>query len=148
MRVVVQRSKQASVSIAEKIVGEIDFGLVVLLGIAPDDSEEDVHWLCKKVAQLRIFPDEDGKMNRSLIDVGGGALVISQFTLYGNCRKGRRPNFTGAARPDHAIPLYEYFCRYLVDQGISKVATGQFGAMMQVKLINDGPVTLVIDSKG
>ena len=147
MRVVIQRSKEASVMISEEIVGSIDFGLVVLLGIAPDDSEEDVHWLCQKIAQLRIFPDEKGKMNRSLLDVGGSALVISQFTLYGSCRKGRRPNFTGAARPDHAVPLYEYFCRYLGSQGISKVATGQFGAMMQVKLINDGPVTLVIDSK-
>ena len=148
MRVVIQRSKEASVTISQEVVGSIDFGLVVLLGIAPDDSKEDVHWLCQKIAQLRIFPDEEGKMNRSLLDVGGSALVISQFTLYGNCKKGRRPNFTRAARPAHAIPLYEYFCSYLAEQGISKVATGQFGAMMQVKLINDGPVTLVIDSKG
>ena len=148
MRVVVQRSKAASVKISEEIVGEISHGLVVLLGVAPEDTKEDVHWMAEKIANLRIFPDDQGKMNLSVLDIQGEILVVSQFTLYGNCKKGRRPNFTGAARPDHAIPVYEYFCSYLSSLGISKVATGQFGAMMQVQLINDGPVTLVIDTKG
>ena len=147
MRVVVQRSKAASVQISEKTVGEISHGLVVLLGIAPTDTKEDVHWMAEKIANLRIFPDDQGKMNLSVLDTNGEILVVSQFTLYGNCRKGRRPNFTGAARPEHAIPIYEYFCSYLASLGISKVATGQFGAMMHVQLINDGPVTLVIDTK-
>ena len=147
MRVVVQRSKAASVEISDKIVGEISHGLVVLLGIAPTDTKEDVHWMAEKIANLRIFPDDQGKMNLSVLDKDGEILVVSQFTLYGNCRKGRRPNFTGAARPEHAIPIYEYFCSYLASLGIAKVATGQFGAMMHVQLINDGPVTLVIDTK-
>jgi len=147
MRVVVQRSKEASVSVESKVVGAIEFGLVVLLAIAPDDTEKQAHWMAEKIAHLRIFPDQDGKMNRSVLDEGGGILVISQFTLYGDCRKGRRPHFGGAARPEIAIPLYEYFCSCLRQIGISSVETGRFGAMMQVQLINDGPVTLVIDSK-
>ena len=147
MRVVVQRSKEASVTIGDEIVGAIDRGLVVLLAVAPDDSKKEADWLAEKVAHLRIFPDDEGKMNRSVLDEKGGILVVSQFTLYGDCRKGRRPHFGGAARPDVAIPLYEYFCHRLREIGISSVATGRFGAMMQVQLINDGPVTLVIDSK-
>ena len=148
MRVVVQRSKAASVTIADKVAGAIDFGLVVLVAIAPSDGRKQVEWMAEKVAHLRIFPDEQGKMNRSVLDEGGGILVVSQFTLYGDCRKGRRPHFGGAAQPDHAIPMYELFCAQLRKIGISSVETGQFGAMMQVQLVNDGPVTLIIDSKG
>ena len=148
MRVVVQRSKEASVKVSDKIVGSIDFGLVVLVAIAPSDGFKEVDWMAEKVAHLRIFSDDQGKMNRSVLDENGGILVISQFTLYGDCRKGRRPHFGGAARPEHAIPMYEYFCAQLRKIGISSVETGQFGAMMQVQLVNDGPVTLVIDSKG
>ncbi len=148
MRVVVQRSKEASVVISGETVGAIDFGLVVLVAVAPNDGPKEVEWMAEKVAHLRIFSDEQGKMNRSVLEVGGGVLVISQFTLYGDCRKGRRPHFGGAARPEHAIPMYEYFCSHLRKIGISSVETGQFGAMMQVQLVNDGPVTLVIDSKG
>ena len=148
MKAVIQRTNTtAKVVVEGEVVGQITHGLVVLLGVAPNDGEKEMKWLADKIMNLRIFADDEGKMNLSLLDVGGEMLIVSQFTLYGNCRKGRRPNFTGAARPDHAIPLYEYFCHYLGTQGISKVATGQFGAMMQVKLINDGPVTLVIDSK-
>ena len=148
MRVVVQRSKEASVTIAGEVVGSIKFGLVVLVAVAPNDKHKEVEWMAEKVAHLRIFSDKQGKMNRSVLDEGGGILVISQFTLYGDCRKGRRPHFGGAARPEHAIPMYEYFCAQLRKIGISSVETGQFGAMMQVQLVNDGPVTLVIDSKG
>ena len=148
MRVVVQRSKAASVTVLDEIVGAIDFGLVVLVAVAPSDGHKEAEWMAEKVAHLRIFSDEQGKMNRSVLDEGGGVLVISQFTLYGDCRKGRRPHFGGAARPEHAIPMYEYFCTQLRKIGISSVETGQFGAMMQVQLVNDGPVTLVIDSKG
>ena len=148
MRVVVQRTRSASVTVSDTIVGSIDFGLVVLVAIAPRDDHTQADWMAEKIAHLRIFPDGEGKMNRSVLDEGGGVLVISQFTLYGDCRKGRRPHFGGAARPEHAIPLYEHFCAQLRKLGISSVETGQFGAMMQVQLINDGPVTLVIDSKG
>ena len=147
MRVVVQRSKEASVTVGDELVGSIDRGLVVLLAVAPDDTQKEADWLAEKVAHLRIFPDAEGKMNRSVLEEQGGILVVSQFTLYGDCRKGRRPHFGGAARPETAIPLYEYFCHRLREIGISSVATGRFGAMMQVQLINDGPVTLVIDSK-
>lgn len=147
MRTVIQRSKEASVTVEEKIIGSISYGLVVLVAVAPADTKEDVDWMAEKIVHLRIFSDEEGKMNLSVLDRGGGILVVSQFTLYGDCRKGRRPNFTGAARPEHAIPLYEYFCRRLQELGVSSVETGLFGAMMEVQLINDGPVTLVIDSK-
>lgn len=147
MRTVIQRSKAASVTVDEKVIGAISHGLVVLVGIAPTDTKEDVDWMAEKIAHLRIFSDEEGKMNLSVLDRGGEILVVSQFTLYGDCRKGRRPNFTGAARPEHAIPLYEYFCMRLRELGVSSVETGSFGAMMEVQLCNDGPVTLVIDSK-
>ena len=147
MRVVVQRSKEASVKVSGQTIGSIDFGLVVLLAIAPSDGRAEVDWMAEKVAHLRIFSDKEGKMNRSVLDEGGSILVISQFTLYGDCRKGRRPHFGGAARPEHAVPQYEEFCTRLRELGVSSVETGQFGAMMQVELVNDGPVTLVIDSK-
>ena len=147
MRIVVQRSKEASVTVAGEVVGSIQRGLVVLLAVAPTDTHKEADWMAEKIAHLRIFPDTEGKMNRSVLEEEGEILVVSQFTLYGDCRKGRRPHFGGAARPDTAIPLYEYFCKRLQEIGISSVATGRFGAMMQVQLINDGPVTLVIDSK-
>ena len=147
MRVVLQRCLEASVTINGEVVGEVGHGLLLLLGIAPEDSIKEVEWMCNKVSGLRIFEDAAGKMNHSVLDVKGEVLVVSQFTLYGDCRKGRRPHFGGAARPEHAIPMYEFFCAQLRKIGISSVETGQFGAMMQVQLVNDGPVTLVIDSK-
>ncbi|MCM3114950.1 D-aminoacyl-tRNA deacylase [Neobacillus sp. MER 74] len=146
MRVVVQRSKNASVTVAGEVTGEITKGLVLLVGVTHEDKQEDAAYLADKIANLRIFEDEDGKMNFSLMDVGGEILSVSQFTLYGDCRKGRRPNFMGAARPEQAVELYEVFNSLLREKGI-RVETGIFGAMMDVELINDGPVTLIIDSK-
>jgi D-aminoacyl-tRNA deacylase len=146
MRVVVQRSKKAKVIVDEKIVGQISKGLVLLVGVTHEDTEADAAFLAEKIANLRIFEDDAGKMNLSLIDVGGEILSISQFTLYGDCRKGRRPNFMDAARPDQANFLYESFNLLLRNKEI-KVETGIFGAMMDVELTNDGPVTLIIDSK-
>lgn len=146
MKVVVQRSKQAKVTVEGKVTGQIDFGLVVLVGITHDDKQEDVLFVAEKVANLRIFEDDEGKMNRSLLDVGGSLLSVSQFTLYGDCRKGRRPSFIEAARPEHAEPLYEFFNETVRQMGIH-VQTGIFGAMMEVSLVNDGPVTLIIESQ-
>jgi D-aminoacyl-tRNA deacylase len=146
MRVVVQRSKAAQVLVADKIVGSIDQGLVLLVGITHDDSESDAKYLADKVAGLRIFEDEDGKMNLSVREAGSAVLSISQFTLYGDCRKGKRPNFMAAARPEQAEPLYEAFNAALLAAGL-KVETGVFGAMMDVSFTNWGPVTLIVDSK-
>lgn len=146
MKVVVQRSKAAKVTVAGEIVGQIDHGFVLLVGVTHEDGEADAAFLADKIANLRIFEDEAGKMNLSLLDVGGEILSVSQFTLYGDCRKGRRPNFLDAARPEHAIGIYDTFNGLLRDKGI-KVETGVFGAMMDVELINDGPVTLIIESK-
>lgn len=146
MRVVVQRSKGASVTVAGEVTGQITKGLVLLVGVTHADKHEDAVYLADKIANLRIFEDEDGKMNLSLMDVGGEILSVSQFTLYGDCRKGRRPNFMDAARPDQAVELYEVFNSLLREKGI-RVETGKFGAMMDVELINDGPVTLIVDSK-
>lgn len=146
MRVVIQRVSQASVVIDRQAVGEIAHGLLVFVGIQPADGDADVEYLVEKIVNLRIFPDEAGKMNRSVLDVGGGILVVSQFTLYGDCRKGRRPSFVDAAGPEHAIPVYEKFVERLKGSRLN-VQTGQFGAMMQVALINDGPVTLILDSR-
>ncbi len=146
MRAVLQRVAQARVVIAGETVGAIQRGLLVLLGVARSDTPEDVAWLADKVAALRIFNDAQGKMNVSVADVHGAVLVVSQFTLYGDCRKGRRPSFIDAAPPETAIPLYEAFVQALRAQGLP-VATGRFGAMMQVELVNDGPVTLIVDSK-
>jgi D-tyrosyl-tRNA(Tyr) deacylase len=146
MRAVIQRVSQASVTVAGQVVGEIGPGLLVLLGVAPGDTPSDGEWLAAKMTGLRIFADTDGKMNRSVIDVGGGVLVVSQFTLYGDCRKGRRPSFMGAAHPTVAEPLYERFCEQVVAQGVTQVARGVFGAMMDVALVNDGPITLILDS--
>lgn len=145
MKVVVQRSKQASVTVAGEVIGTIERGLVVLVGITHDDTVEDAHYLADKVVNLRIFEDEEGKMNLSLKQSGGQILAISQFTLYGDCSKGRRPSFIQAAKPNHAEAIYEAFIAALREQGIA-VATGRFGAMMEVKLTNWGPVTLIIES--
>ena len=144
MRAVVQRVSRAQVSIAGEVVGAVGRGLLVLLGVAPSDTAEQAQWLADKVIGLRIFNDADGKMNLSLSDVGGGLLVVSQFTLYGDCRKGRRPSFLGAAAPEVAVPLYEEFVNAIKAHGVP-TATGRFGAMMQVELVNDGPVTLLVD---
>ncbi|QAY65191.1 D-aminoacyl-tRNA deacylase [Paenibacillus protaetiae] len=146
MKVVVQRSKQAKVTVDGAAVGEIEFGLVLLVGITHEDTEADVRWMADKTAGLRIFEDEAGKMNHSVVDVGGQILSVSQFTLYGDCRKGKRPNFMAAARPEQAEPLYEQFNEALRAQGLT-VQTGVFGAMMDVSLTNWGPVTLILDSK-
>ncbi|MBB3109938.1 D-tyrosyl-tRNA(Tyr) deacylase [Paenibacillus phyllosphaerae] len=146
MKVVVQRSKAASVTVDHEVVGSIQSGLVLLVGITHEDTEADIAKTADKVAGLRIFEDEDGKMNHSVVDVGGEILSVSQFTLYGDCRKGKRPNFMAAARPEQAEPLYESFNDALRKLGLT-VATGKFGAMMDVALVNDGPVTLIIDSK-
>ena len=145
MRVVLQRVSEASVTVAGAVTGRIGTGVVVLFGVGPDDTEADGAWMAAKIAGLRIFPDADGRMNRSLLDVGGGALVVSQFTLYGDCRKGRRPSFVAAAPPEVAEPLYARFLQQLRGCGVEEVQAGVFGAMMDVALHNDGPVTLVID---
>lgn len=146
MRIVVQRSKEASVVVNGKIIGQIPFGLVLLVGITHTDTMEDARYLAEKIAHLRIFEDEAGKMNRSALDVGGQVLSVSQFTLYGDCSKGRRPNFMQAASPELAEPLYAMFNEHMQKQGLH-VETGQFGAMMDVQLINWGPVTLLLDSR-
>lgn len=146
MRALLQRSKQASVIVEGETVGAIDRGLVVLLGVTHDDTEADAAYLADKIAGLRIFEDEDGKMNLSVAEIGGEVLSVSQFTLYADARKGRRPNFMAAARPDTAQALYERFNELLRDKGL-KVATGRFGAMMDVSLTNWGPVTIWLDSK-
>lgn len=146
MRAVIQRVSQARVVIDGVVVGEIQRGLLVLLGVTHADTVEQARWLAEKVVGLRVFNDGEGKMNLGVADVGGGVLVVSQFTLYGDCRKGRRPSFIDAAGPETAIPLYEAFVDAVRAQGVP-TATGRFGAMMQVELVNDGPVTLIVDSK-
>ena len=146
MRVVLQRCLHASVSIDGDVVGSVERGLVLLLGIASEDSMSEVEWMCNKVIGLRIFEDTDGKMNHSVMDIKGEILVVSQFTLYGNCRKGRRPSFTRAGHPSMAEPLVKQFCQVLRAKGVAKVGEGRFGANMQVSLTNDGPVTLIIDT--
>lgn len=146
MRVVIQRVSQASVTVEEKIVGQIKQGLMLLVGIHQEDSLEDVHYLAQKIAKLRIFEDEAHKMNRSIQEVNGEILSISQFTLHAETKKGNRPSFIQAARPELAIPLYEAFNQALIDQAIL-VQTGIFGADMKCELVNDGPVTIIMDSK-
>ncbi len=145
MKAVLQRVLSGSVSVEGRTVGSVDRGLVVLVGVAPEDSDEDALWLARKTASLRIFDDENGRMNLSLADMGGGALVVSQFTLLADCRKGRRPSFTGAAPPEKGDELYLKFAEALRDEGID-VATGRFGERMLVEIQNDGPVTLLLDS--
>lgn len=146
MIAVVQRVSEAQVSIEQKTVGAIELGFMVLLGITHQDQETDADWLCKKICNLRVFADEAGKMNRSLQAVGGNLLIISQFTLHANTQKGNRPSFVEAARPEVAIPLYEYFISQCEATLGRKVATGEFGADMQVSLCNDGPVTIILDT--
>lgn len=145
MRAVVQRVARARVSVEGRSVGAIDAGLLVLVGVGNDDGEPQARWLADKLAGLRIFEDDGGKMNRSVADVGGAVLVVSQFTLLGDCRKGRRPSFVAAARPEHARPLVEAVADRIASAGVP-VATGEFGAHMHMDLVNDGPVTLVIDT--
>lgn len=146
MRVILQRSKRASVTVEGSITGAIESGYVLLVGITHEDTKEDADYCARKIAQMRLFEDEDGKMNRSIHDAGGDILSISQFTLYGDIRKGRRPSFIEAARPDHAEPLWNYFNEALRNEGL-KVEEGIFGAMMDVELVNDGPVTMIVESK-
>ena len=146
MRVIVQRVQSSRVEIDGEVSGEIGQGLMVLLGIAEGDGQEQCDFLADKLVHLRIFTDEQEKMNLSLPDINGEMLIVSQFTLYGDCKKGRRPSFVVAARPETAVPLYEYFIDAVKRQGVKKVATGQFGADMQVYIQNDGPVTLMLDT--
>jgi D-tyrosyl-tRNA(Tyr) deacylase len=146
VRAVVQRASEASVRVDDEVVGRIGAGLVVLLGIGRDDTERDADILADKVLNLRVFPDEAGQMNRSVLDVGGGLLVISQFTLMGDARKGRRPSYIEAASPEEANRLYEHFVEQLRPSGL-EVATGVFRAMMDVALVNQGPVTILLDSR-
>jgi D-aminoacyl-tRNA deacylase len=145
MRALVQRVTEARVSVVGRVAGRVDTGLLVLLGVTHTDTVEQAAWLAGKVSGLRIFEDADGKMNRSVADVGGAVLVVSQFTLYGDCRKGRRPSFDAAARPEHANALYERFVADLRALGVP-VETGVFQAHMQVTLVNDGPVTLMLEA--
>ena len=147
MKVIIQRVSEASVTVDQKVVGKIAKGFLILLGIGTEDSEADADWLVQKSVGLRIFNDAEGLMNRSLAEVGGQVLVISQFTLMAATKKGNRPSYIQAARPDQAIPLYEYFIQKLGQQLEEKVETGIFGADMKVRLLNDGPVTIPIDSK-
>lgn len=146
MRAVVQRVSRAQVSVGEEVVGKIDAGLLVLLGVARDDTSADAEYLAAKVVGLRIFEDESGKMNRSVVETGGSVLAVSQFTLYGDVRKGKRPSFDEAASPQVANQLYELFVRKIRDASV-RCETGRFQAMMQVELVNDGPVTILLDSK-
>lgn len=145
MRAVIQRVSRASVTINGAVVGRIDRGLLILLGITHKDTSVEARWLAEKIVGLRIFNDADGKMNLGLTDMGGSTLVVSQFTLYGDAQKGRRPSFMSAARPEQAIPLYEAFIDGIKALGVP-VQTGRFGAMMDVELVNEGPVTLILDT--
>ena len=145
MRIVLQRVKNASVEVAGERVSEIGAGLLLLVGVARDDGEGEAGWLAEKVVGLRIFNDEDGKMNLGVGDVGGEILAVSQFTLLADTRKGKRPSFVGAAPPEEAEPLFDYFCERLRAAGVASVKTGRFGAMMDVALVNDGPVTIVLE---
>ncbi len=144
MRIVLQRVTRARVTVGERVTGEIGPGLLLLVGFTESDGDDTLAWVAEKVAGLRIFADNEGKMNRSVQEAGGGLLVVSQFTLYGDTRRGRRPSFVEAARPEVAIPLYERFLQMLRATGLP-VQTGEFGAMMQVELVNDGPVTLILE---
>ena len=145
MRVVLQRVKNASVTVSGERISEIGAGLLLLVGVAEDDGEGEASWLAEKIAGLRIFNDEEGKMNLGVRDVGGEILAVSQFTLLADTRKGKRPSFTKAALPEEAEPLFDYFCERLRAAGIASVKTGSFGAMMDVALVNDGPVTIILE---
>ncbi|MEL6651758.1 MAG: D-aminoacyl-tRNA deacylase [Bacteroidota bacterium] len=147
MRVVIQRVQHSKVVVAGETIGEIGKGLMVLLGITQEDGQADIDWLVKKITKMRIYNDEAGKMNLSVEDIGGDILVVSQFTLYADARKGNRPSYIRSAKPDISIPLYEQFVKTLRTQFSGEVSTGEFGAMMEVSLLNDGPVTIILDSK-
>lgn len=147
MRAVIQRVSKASVTIDKKVKSAIEDGLLILLGIEDADTNEDIEWLCGKITRLRIFDDENGVMNKSVVDVDGNILVVSQFTLHASTKKGNRPSYIKAAGPEKAIPLYEEFILRMRNQSGLKIATGEFGAMMDVSLVNSGPVTILIDSK-
>lgn len=147
MRVVVQRVNEASVTINNEIVSKIEKGLLVLVGVEDEDTQEDINWLCQKITQLRIFDDENGVMNKSIKDINGDLIIVSQFTLHASTKKGNRPSYIKAAKPDIAIPLYESFVSTMENNLGKSVGTGRFGADMKVQLINDGPVTIWIDSK-
>jgi D-tyrosyl-tRNA(Tyr) deacylase len=145
VRVVLQRVKNASVTVSGERISEIGEGLLLLVGVAKDDAEREASWLAEKIAGLRIFNDEEGKMNLGVRDVGGEILAVSQFTLLADTRKGKRPSFIKAALPEEAEPLFDYFCERLREAGVASVKTGSFGAMMDVALVNDGPVTIVLE---
>lgn len=147
MRVILQRVSKGSVTVEGQIVGAVDTGFVALVGLTHGDSKAEVEVLAKKTANLRVFEDSDGKMNLSALDIGAGVLVISQFTLYADSRKGRRPSFTDAAKPEEAAPLVEYFAECLAKEGIQRIEKGIFGAMMLVEIHNEGPVTIILDSE-
>ncbi len=147
MRAIIQRVTEAAVAINNTTTGEIGLGLLVLLGIEPDDTEEDALWLSKKIVQMRIFADDKGIPNLSLNDVNANVLIVSQFTLFASTKKGNRPSYIRAARPEQAIPLYNFFLANIQSQIVARIQTGVFGADMQVRLLNDGPVTIFIDSK-
>lgn len=147
MRIVIQRVSEASVTISKEKVAEIDNGLLILIGIEDSDTNEDINWLVGKISNLRIFPDENEVMNLSVKDVNGEIIVVSQFTLHASTKKGNRPSYIKAAKPDFAIPMYEKFVSQLENELGKKIQTGQFGADMKVALVNDGPVTIIIDSK-
>ena len=147
MRVVLQRVKEASVTVEGKVISKIEHGYLILLGIEAEDTQEDINWLARKTINLRVFSDENDAMNKSIVDVNGDIIVVSQFTLHASTNKGNRPSFIKAARPDIAIPLYEKFVATFENELGKKIQTGVFGAMMDVALINDGPVTILIDSK-
>ena len=147
MRVIIQRVSEASVTINKKVVSSIHEGLLILVGIEDSDNQEDIGWLVKKIARLRVFDDENGVMNLSVKDIGGGIIVVSQFTLHANIKKGNRPSYIRAARPESAIPMYEKFISAMETSMGKKIGTGEFGAQMDVALVNNGPVTIIIDSK-
>jgi len=147
MRTVIQRVSEASVTVEGEIIGQIGWGLLILLGIEPEDEQEDIDWLCRKIVNMRIFDDENGVMNHSTLDTDGGYLVISQFTLHASTKKGNRPSYIRAAKPDISVPLYEEFVKTLAEHAGKIIETGKFGADMKVCLINDGPVTILLDTK-
>ncbi|MCC1483875.1 D-aminoacyl-tRNA deacylase [Winogradskyella immobilis] len=147
MKVIIQRVTEASVTINHKEVASIEKGFLVLLGIVNEDTKEDIDWLCRKILGLRVFPDENGVMNTSILDVKGQIIVVSQFTLHASTKKGNRPSYIKAAKPDVAIPLYKTFIKHLEELSQMQIQTGEFGADMKVSLLNDGPVTIIIDSK-
>lgn len=145
MKIVVQRVSEAKVTVDDEITGAIESGLLLLVGVHQNDTDEQLKWMCEKILKLRVFPDEEGKMNKSVTDVKGGILVVSQFTLYGDAKKGTRPSYIEAARPEKAEPMYEQMIEYFKTHSELEIQCGKFGAMMDVHLVNDGPVTLILE---